>query len=262
MPVLPATVPMSPDTASSLTPPLSNPDSATAASPRRRRLLLVDDHPILRQGLAQVINRQPDLTVCGETDNGHEAMAFIERGGSPDLVLIDLSLRSGDGIELVKDIRARFPGTLMLVLSMHDEFVYAERALRAGARGYIMKQERVEQLLAAIARVLGGGIYVSPKLAEKMVDQYVGGPREAVGLAVDRLTDRELQVFRLIGQGLGTRLIAEELGLSRKTIESHREHIKEKLHLRNGDELIQRAIQWMRDQGNGGAAPAAVPPAA
>ena len=242
------------------TPPPTDPEPAAAAGPAvtRHRLLLVDDHPILRQGLAQVINRQPDLIVCGETDDAHEAVEFIGRGVSPDLVLIDLSLGSGDGIELVKDIRARFPATRMLVLSMHDEFVYAERALRAGARGYIMKQERVEQLLAAIARVLAGGIYVSPKLAEKMVDQYVGGPRESVGLAVDRLTDRELQVFRLIGQGLGTRLIAENLGLSRKTIESHREHIKAKLHLRNGDELIQRAIQWMRDQQNSGPA---VPPA-
>lgn len=227
-------------------------EAPAANSPRK--LLLVDDHPILRQGLAQVINRQPGLQVCGEAETGPEAMALIERT-SPDLVLIDLSLRSGDGIELVKDVKARFGAVPMLILSMHDEFVYAERALRAGARGYVMKQERVDQLLEAIGRVLGGGIYVSAKLAEKMVDQFVGGPREAIGLAVDRLTDRELQVFRLIGQGLGTRLIAENLGLSRKTIESHREHIKEKLRLRNGDELIQRAIQWMKDAGlpaNGG----------
>ena len=217
----------------------------------KRKILLVDDHPVLRQGLAQIINRQPDLAVCWEAENGAEAVAMIEQYG-PDLVLIDLSLRTGDGIELVKDIKVRWPRTRMLVLSMHDEFIYAERALRAGAQGYVMKGEKVDHLLAAIARVLAGGIYVSDKMAERFLHQVAaGGSRENVGLSVDRLTDRELQVFRLIGEGLATRLIAEKLNLSRKTIESHREHIKEKLMLNSGNELVQRAVQWARDGGAG-----------
>ncbi len=218
----------------------------------KRRILLVDDHPVLRQGLAQIINRQPDLAVCWEAETGAEALAMIEQR-EPDLVLIDLSLRTGDGIELVKDIKVRWPAIRMLVLSMHDEFIYAERALRAGAQGYVMKGEKVDHLLAAITRVLAGGIYVSDKMAERFLHQVAAGG--SVGLAVDRLTDRELQVFRLIGEGLATRLIAEKLGLSRKTIESHREHIKEKLMLTSGNELVQRAVQWARDEGSG--APAA-----
>ncbi len=217
----------------------------------KRKLLLVDDHPVLRQGLAQIINRQPDLAVCWEAETGPEAVTMIETF-QPDLVLIDLSLRNGDGIELVKDIKVRWPATRMLVLSMHDEFIYAERALRAGAQGYVMKQEKVDHLLAAIKRVLEGGIYVSDKMAERLLHRVAaGGSRDGVGLSVECLTDRELQVFRLIGEGLATRLIAEKLGLSRKTIESHREHIKEKLMLESGNELVQRAVQWARDQSSG-----------
>ena len=215
----------------------------------KRQILLVDDHPVLRQGLAQIVNRQSHLAVCWEAENGPEALEMIERH-QPDLVLIDLSLRNGDGIELVKDIKVRWPATRMLVLSMHDEFIYAERALRAGAQGYVMKQEKVDHLLAAIERVLSGGIYVSDKMAERLLHQVAArGVREGGGISIDRLTDRELQVFRLIGEGLATRLIAEKLGLSRKTIESHREHIKEKLMLSSGNELVQRAVQWARDQG-------------
>lgn len=211
----------------------------------------MDDHPVLRQGLKQILDLQPNLRVCCEAETGPEALELIVRE-APDLVLIDLSLRGGDGIDLVKDIKALRPQTRMLVLSMHDEFIYAERVLRAGAQGYVMKHEKIEHLLAAIAKVLDGGVYVSDKVAARLIQRVAssGSRADAVGSTVDRLTDRELQVFRLIGEGLGTRLIAEKLGVSRKTVESHREHIKEKLMLTSGEELIQRAVQWARNPGD------------
>ena len=222
-----------------------HPPSPTAVD--KKRIFLVDDHAILRQGLANVLNQQPHLTVCGEASDPTEALAAIDRL-QPDLALIDVSLRMRDGLELLKDLRARQPRLLTLVLSMHDEGLYAERALRAGARGYVMKLEKIERLLLAINRVLSGAIYVSDQVAAQAVRRLADGathePEEKPDAYVERLTDRELQVFRLIGQGLGTRLIADTLHLSRKTIESHREHIKAKLGLENGSELIQRAIQW------------------
>jgi DNA-binding NarL/FixJ family response regulator len=226
--------------------------SFMAASPspstEKKRIFLVDDHAILRQGLANVINQQAHLTVCGEAGDPTEALAAIERL-QPDLAVIDVSLRMGDGLELLKDMRARQPRVLTLVLSMHDEALYAERALRAGARGYVMKLEKIDRLLLAINRVLSGAIYVSDQVAARAVRRLADGasahePEETPDAYVERLTDRELQIFRMIGRGLGTRLIAETLHLSRKTIESHREHIKAKLGLKNGSELIQRAIQW------------------
>lgn len=227
----------------------------TPSPPTRKRVLLVDDHPILRAGLANVLELEPHLTICGQADNPNQALLIAERE-EPDLAIIDLSLRSGDGIELIKDLRLRCPRSRTLVLSMHDEAVYAERALRAGARGYVMKQEKLELLLLAISRVLDGQIYVSENVAAQAVKRLAGvNDGEAptgVGAYVESLTDRELQVFRLIGRGLGTRLIAESLHLSRKTIESHRENIKSKLNLPNGSELVQRAIQWARDVGEQG----------
>ena len=208
----------------------------------------------MRQGLATVLNQQAHLAVCGEATTSAEALAMAERL-EPNLALIDLSLRGSDGIELLKDFRVRQPRLLTLVLSMHDEAIFAERALRAGARGYVMKQEKVERLLLAINRVLSGAIYVSDQVAAHAVARLAVGsqsgpvPETPVTLDayVERLTDRELQVFCLVGRGLGTRLIAETLHLSRKTIESHREHIKTKLGLKDGSELIQRAIQWARN---------------
>ncbi len=226
--------------------------SPASSEPEKKRILLVDDHPILRQGLANVLNEQPHLCVCGEAQGRTDALNAAERL-QPDLALVDLSLRTGDGIELIKDLRVRLPQVLTLVLSMHDETIYAERALRAGARGYVMKQEKFDRLLLAIGRVLSGAIYVSDQVTAHAVQRLALGAvtgqdtaEESADAYVGRLTDRELQVFRLIGQGLGTRLIAENLHLSRKTIESHREHIKAKLGLRDGSELIQRAIQWAR----------------
>jgi DNA-binding NarL/FixJ family response regulator len=222
--------------------------ASPSTSTEKKRIFLVDDHAILRQGLANVINQQAHLTVCGEAGDPTEALAAIERL-QPDLAVIDVSLRMGDGLELLKDMRARQPRVLTLVLSMHDEALYAERALRAGARGYVMKLEKIDRLLLAINRVLSGAIYVSDQVAARAVRRLADGasahePEETPDAYVERLTDRELQIFRLIGRGLGTRLIAETLHLSRKTIESHREHIKAKLGLKNGSELIQRAIQW------------------
>ena len=219
----------------------------------KKRILLVDDHSILRQGLANVLNQQAGLVICGEAGTPTEALRAAEHL-QPDLALVDLSMEGGGGIELLKDLRVRQPRLLTLVLSMHDEALYAERALRAGARGYVMKHEKLDRLLLAISRVLAGQIYVSDKVAAHAVQRLAVG--STAGAApetpvaddgyVERLTDRELQGFRLIGRGLGTRLIAETLHLSRKTIESHREHIKGKLGLRDGSELIQRAIQWAR----------------
>jgi DNA-binding NarL/FixJ family response regulator len=230
--------------------PLPSVDNPVAT---RKRLLLVDDHAILRQGLASVLNQQTHLMVCGEANDPIEALSLAERL-QPDLALVDLSLRSGDGVELLKDLRVRQPRMLTLVLSMHDEALYAERALRAGARGYVMKQEKLDRLLLAISRVLAGAIYVSDQVAahavERLAVSAAPGGQESPKLLdsyVERLTDRELQVFRLIGRGLGTRLIADNLHLSRKTIESHREHIKTKLGLRDGSELVQRAILWAKD---------------
>lgn len=243
--------------------PIQPPGGLPPVETHKKRVLLVDDHPILRRGLATVLDQQPHLSVCGEASEPGEALAAIERL-QPDIALIDLSLHSGDGIELLKDIRVRHPRLLTLVLSMHDETLYAERALRAGARGYIMKQEKLDRLLLAISRVLSGAIYVSDRVAAHAVQRLAGssaggaapGERPANGDSddayVERLTDRELQIFRLIGRGFGTRLIAEKLHLSRKTIESHREHIKSKLALKNGSDLIQRAIQWARHSGQDG----------
>ncbi len=229
--------------------------SSNSIATDKTRVFLIDDHPILRQGLANVLNQQAHLCVCGEASEPSEALSAVERL-QPDLALVDLSLRSGDGIELLKDLRVRQPRMLTLVLSMHDEALYAERALRAGARGYVMKQEKIDRLLLAISRVLSGAIYVSDQVAAHAVQRLaVRGGAAANGVTeaaksldayIERLTDRELQVFRLIGRGLGTRLIAETLHLSRKTIESHREHIKTKLGFQDGSELIQRAIQWAR----------------
>ena len=215
----------------------------------KKRILLIDDHTILRQGLANVLNQQAGLVICGEASSPTEALRAAEQL-QPDLALVDLSMQGGGGIELLKDLRVRQPRLLTLVLSMHDEALYAERALRAGARGYVMKHEKLDRLLLAISRVLTGQIYVSDKVAAHAVQRLAVGKAPEAPAAedayVERLTDRELQVFRLIGRGLGTRLIAETLHLSRKTIESHREHIKGKLGLRDGSELIQRAIQWAR----------------
>jgi len=206
----------------------------------KRRVFVVDDHPIVRAGLAQLINREPDLEVCGDAEEMHGALRTIN-ALRPDILIVDISLNGPDGLDLLKNIRAKDPSLPVLILSMHDECIYAERALRAGANGYIMKQEATDRVLTALRRILNREIYVSDQVANKMLRQYVGSPGSRSPL--DELSDRELEVLRLIGEGHSTRQIAEQLHLSVKTVESYQGHLKEKLGLKNSRELFQYAIQ-------------------
>jgi DNA-binding NarL/FixJ family response regulator len=214
---------------------------------RKRTVYVIDDHPIVREGLTRLINGEPDLFVCGAAEDTYTALRSMEIL-KPDIAIADISLKGPDGIELIKNLKNRMPGLPVLVLSIHDESIYAPRALRAGARGYIMKQEATENVLVALRRVLGGEIYLSDRMANKVLQQFVGAGGTSPRFSVDRLSDRELEVFRLIGQGHGTRRIAEELHLSVKTVESYREHIKEKMTLSDASELVQHAIQWMEHE--------------
>jgi DNA-binding NarL/FixJ family response regulator len=213
----------------------------------RRTVFVVDDHPLLRQGLALLINQQQDLEVCGEAEDAHAAMQAIGRK-IPDILIVDISLNGPDGLDLLKSIRASYPSLPVLILSMHDEAIYAERALRARANGYIMKQEATEKVLVAVRRILNGEVYLSDRMANKMLRQYIGGTPTAIQSRISALSDRELEVFCLIGEGRGTREIAEELHLSIKTVETYQAHIKEKLALHSGRELIQHAVQWKIDE--------------
>jgi DNA-binding NarL/FixJ family response regulator len=203
---------------------------------------LVDDHPIVRQGLALLINREPDLVVCGEADGAPSTLQALARV-LPDLLVLDLSLEGPDGLELLKAIRGRDAMLPILILSMHDESNYAERSLRAGANGYIMKQEATEKVLVAIRRILQGKVYVSDRLTSRMLEQFVHGATGPSEDPLGMLSDRELEVYRLIGAGCGTRQIANELHVSVKTVESYQAHIKEKLGLRNARELVKHAIE-------------------
>ena len=214
----------------------------------RRRILLVDDHPFMRAGLAQLIDRQADLTVCGEAGNPSEALEQCARL-RPDLVLTDLTMPGRSGLEFVKDLRAAQPDATVLVISMHDEAVYAERSLRAGARGYIMKEAGGENLLAAIRQVLRGGIYVSAAMSARILEGLSGGKPRGSSSPIEKLSDREFEVFQLIGQGKNTRDIAEQLHLSPKTVDVHRSHIKEKLELKDVTALIRHAVRWVETQG-------------
>jgi DNA-binding NarL/FixJ family response regulator len=210
---------------------------------RKKTVFVVDDHPIVRQGLALLINQEADLAVCGEAEEMHSALAAMQ-SARPDILIVDISLNGPDGLELLKNIRIISPRLPVLILSMHDESIYAERALRAGANGYIMKQEATEKVLVALRRILSGEIYVSDRIANSMLRHYVRGANASEHSSISDLTDRELEVFRLIGEGQGTRQIAEALHLSVKTVESYQAHIKEKLSLRSARELIQHAVQW------------------
>jgi DNA-binding NarL/FixJ family response regulator len=210
---------------------------------RKNKVLVVDDHPIVRQGLALLINRESDLMVCGEAEDAQAAVQAVT-ASKPDILVVDISLNGPDGLDLLKDIRARYPDLPVLILSMHDESIYAERALRAGAQGYIMKQEATEKVLVALRRILSHEIYVSERIANRMLQRYIGNPTTDGPFSIADLTDRELEVFRLIGEGHSTRQIAEELHISVKTVESYQAHIKEKLSLRSARELVQHAIQW------------------
>jgi len=190
-----------------------------------------------------MLNREADLVVCGEAEDATGAM-LVMASARPDVLLVDISLNGPDGLDLLKNIRTTHPALPVLILSMHDESIYAERALRAGANGYIMKQEATEKVLVAIRRILNGEIYVSERIANKMLKHYITGAGGLKNSSISDLSDRELEVFRLIGEGHGTRQIAEELHLSIKTVESYQAHIKDKLSLRSARELMQHAIQW------------------
>lgn len=216
---------------------------AITSNTKKYRVLLVDDHPIVRQGLALLIDREEDLSVCGEAEGAHTAFHAIE-SLHPDIVVLDISLNGPDGLDVLKEIRMKSADLPVLILSMHDESIYAERAMRAGANGYIMKQEATEKVLVAIRRILQGDVYLSDRRTSTMLQQFVRGTAPAKSSPLLNLTDRELEVFRLIGEGHGTRRIADELHLSVKTIESYQAHIKDKLALRNARELVQHAIEW------------------
>jgi DNA-binding NarL/FixJ family response regulator len=207
----------------------------------KRTVFIVDDHPIVRQGLALLINREPDLEVCGDAEEANGALRLIDMM-RPDLVIVDISLDGPDGLDLLKNIRTRDPRLPVLILSMLDEGIYTERALRAGANGYIMKHEATEKVLVAIRRILDGDIYVSDAMAKKMLHRFAGDVLPGDRSPIAGLTDRELEVFRLIGKGHATRQIADELHLSIKTVESYQARIKEKLSIHNSRQLVQRAV--------------------
>jgi DNA-binding NarL/FixJ family response regulator len=213
--------------------------------PSQRRVLIVDDHPIVRQGLRRMIETEPDMVVCGEVQTEREARAAI-RALSPDVVIVDISLAQGDGLELVRDVHAQQPDLPMLVLSMHDESIYAERLIAAGASGYIMKQAASDQLLIALRQVLNGAQYLSESLASNLGRGRIDGSTAALGSGdpIERLSNRELQVLSLIGRGLSSREAAESLGLSVKTVETHRQSLKRKLNLATNAQLLQYAINW------------------
>lgn len=210
---------------------------------KRKRVMVVDGHPIVREHLAEAVAREPDLAFCGEAEDCYPALELVE-AKSPHLVIVELSLRSSHGLDLIKDLRIRHPEIATLVFSMHDESILAERSLRAGARGYITKQEPTKKVIAAVRTVLEGGIYLSESLALKLASKVVRNPSANPKSSVDLLTDRELRVFQLLGKGWGTRRIAEQLKLHITTIETYRARIKEKLELKDADELRQQAISW------------------
>jgi len=208
-----------------------------------KRVVLIDDHPIMRHGLAQLVRTEAGLDVCGEAGSAREGLEVVGRL-KPDLAIIDLTLPDKNGLELVKDIRAMHPATQCLVLSMHDEALYGERSLRAGARGYVMKEEAADHLISAIQKVLGGGLYVSETLNARMLEQVAGSSR-ARTTGMDSLTDRELEILELIGKGVATKNIATQLSISARTVEAHRAHIKEKLGVTDGAALVRHAVQWV-----------------
>lgn len=214
------------------------------ASKACKRILVVDDHPIVREGLIQQINRQPDLTVCAQASSATQALAAAEQH-QPDLVLVDINLPGRSGIELIRDLRAVVPATPALVLSMHDEAVFAERVLRAGGRGYVSKQAGGDKLLEAIRRVLRGQIAVSDAVSTRLLDSLSGKHSARTVSPVEQLTDRELEVFTLIGQAKETKEVAQRLHMSTKTVEAHRAAIKRKLKLKTGPELTRHAVLWV-----------------
>ncbi len=217
-----------------------------AGGRRPYRVVIVDDHPVVRLGLRQLLENEPDLELCGEAEGAAEALSVIEET-RPDLVVIDISLKNGSGLSLVKQITAQDRTIKTLVSSMHDEALFAERALRAGAMGFINKEEAIDQMVSAMRKVLAGSIYLSPGMTDRVLQSIARGELEGGKVTLEQLSDRELEVFELIGKGLTTRQAADHLNLSVKTIETYRENIKTKLNLENNNELICRAAQWVVD---------------
>ena len=215
--------------------------------PGPKKILVIEDHPIMRSGLAELIGRESDLMLCGEADDADKALKAIEKL-KPDIALVDITLKDSSGIDLIKDIKIRWPKLPVLVLSMHEEFVYAERVLRAGARGYVTKTGASATVIAAVRQVLSGGVYLSESIISKVLHKMVGAGNDLGTFPIDRLSDREFEVFDLIGQGLEMRQIAQKLHLSVKTIDTHRDHMKRKLNLGSATELLKYAVQWIQSE--------------
>ncbi|OPY69640.1 MAG: Oxygen regulatory protein NreC [Syntrophorhabdus sp. PtaU1.Bin002] len=211
---------------------------------QKHKIFIVDDHPIVRKGLSQLINQEADLSVCGEAASAQSALEILKKL-KPDLAIVDISLKGVDGIELIKQMKVRYSNLPVLVVSMHDESLFAERALRVGARGYIMKQEAIEMMMEAIRKVLRGELYISERVSATIVKKFIDGKSESTSSPEELLSDREMEVFQLIGQGIGTREIAEQLHVSMKTVEAYRANIKEKLSLKNATELLKHAMHWV-----------------
>jgi DNA-binding NarL/FixJ family response regulator len=209
----------------------------------RKRVLIVDDHPLLRRGMATLIASQPDFEICAEADNAQSGLQAM-REKLPHIALVDITLPGTDGLELIKLMLSEQPKLRILVVSMHDESLYALRSLRAGAKGYLMKAEALEQIVSALRKIVAGDLYVTPRFSERLVFRAIQSLEDGLGSPVDRLSDRELEVLRLLGKGLGTRDIAKTLHLSVKTIETHRAHIKEKLGFKEAAEMVRFAIDW------------------
>lgn len=210
---------------------------------KKARIFIVDDHPLVREMLSNLIRQTPDLMVCGEAEDAKVALQELARS-APDLAIVDLSLGNGSGIDLIRSIRSLFPEVAVIVLSMHDERVYAERSIRAGARGYIMKRESTKKIIDAIHQVLQGNMYLSKDLTELFAEKFVSGSSPGGGPSIAQLSDRELEVFQLIGQGYETRQIAKTLNVNIKTVQTYCTRIKDKLKFATGSELLREAIRW------------------
>jgi len=215
----------------------------------RTRIFVVDDHPLVREWLTALLREQPDLEICGQADHARGALAPI-LAARPDVAIIDLFLKGGTGLELIKDLREHAPQTDVIVLSMHEEASYAERALRAGARGYVTKRESTTQIVEAIRQVRKGRVFANPELLAALAGRMVGQAAARTADPVEDLSDRELEVFRRLGQGRGTREIASDLGLSLPTVQTYCQRIKEKLRLESANELVREAVSWVQDQEN------------
>lgn len=224
---------------------------AVRTAPAAKRIFLVDDHPMMRAGMAQLISGEVGLIVCGQAGSENEALSLIPKC-MPDLVITDLTLPGKGGLELIKDLRVLHPQLPILVISMHDEMLHAERALRAGARGYLMKEAGGEKMLVAIRQVLSGQIYVSERMSARIIEMFSGNQGGTQRSGVESLSDREFEVFQLIGQGKSTREVAQMLNLSTKTVDVHRGHIKDKLQLKDATALVRHAVRWVETQGSNG----------